>query len=270
MKWVIAGLAVMNAALLASHWSLTRNAQSLVEGRPAAEAQELLRKEAGLLSMERAQLSLKIGVLSDLAVSLKELRLPGGVLPQGHDPQPSPPHEDVRKALELAGIEEKPDVLAIPLMTDEERQEISEASRTLPALSEAPLRSLDLVALLADEAWNPRGRELSPEERGQAMKLMQDYHFFSRISTMERFRSMMGPELPRLREQGAFVEYDPNDGELPFDGFTIDHTEILAKDKFRMYFFPQDQYPDLYHHRQVSREQAQKTFVDLYRLVAKE
>ncbi len=62
-------------------------------------------------------------------------------------------------------------------------------------------------------------------------------------------------------------EYDPKEGEPPYDGFTINHTEIFSNDRHRMYYFPKDQYPDLYLHRQVCQEQAQRTFVDLYRLI---
>jgi hypothetical protein len=256
----------MNAALLVSHWSLTRNVQDFVRSRLSAESQDLLKREAGLLSIERAQLSLQVGALSELGSTLRAMQSKSGAPVPAQPPQPEH-YEEVQRMLEVEGPGEKPDPFNIPPLTDDEKHALEEAARDLPPLTLSPLKLADLDQLLGDSAWNPRGRQLSPEDREKAMKLIQDNHFFSFTSLVKRFKTLMEPELPRMQELGAYVEYDPTEGELPFDGFTINHTEIFAKNRHRMYYFPQSQYPDLYLHRQVCQEQAQKTLVELHWLI---
>jgi len=175
----------------------------------------------------------------------------------------------VQKLLVQANIQDKPDALKIPFMTEAERQELAEYWKTMPALSEGPLLRLDLEGILKDPAWNPTGRDLDPEERARATKLLQDYYYFTRVSQVERFKTLVEPKIAHFLEIGAFIEYDQKDGGPPFDGFTITHAETDGSGRFRKYYFPQDEYPEMYHHRQVCQERAQETFANLYRLLSR-
>src|SRR2546422_8409274 len=76
-KWLIAGLAAMNVALLACNWSISRSAVGIAGHRTLPEVENLLNRQIGLLSIERAEFSLKIAKLSDLAGALREIKRTG-------------------------------------------------------------------------------------------------------------------------------------------------------------------------------------------------
>lgn len=76
--------------------------------------------------------------------------------------------------LVAAGITEKPDLASMPLLTDEERAEFDEKRRLLSQLPRGPLKTGGVDAVLRDPNWNPRGRDLSKEER-ECLKRLLDY-----------------------------------------------------------------------------------------------
>jgi hypothetical protein len=162
---------------------------------------------------------------------------------------------------------EKPAMDAIPLMSDAEKAELSRMAAAMPRLPTKLLLQGDAALLLSSPEWNPGGRQLALEEREEIGRLLAEHKYFAKDSHLERYNTMIAPELPRLREAGAYVKYKVGETPPTGEGVKISHAERYSGDKIRMYLFRPEDYPDFYRHLTVAEERAKETYVKIYQLV---
>ena len=175
---------------------------------------------------------------------------------------------EVQHAIERDGMLEKPDPLQIPRMTEEQTEVMRQAYRELPRLDDSNLYSGDIDALLADPSWNPDLRELSTEERGELRERFARYRYFSKYAHMERSLDLVQPEMPALRDAGAYIEYHLEDGPPDIEGDAYTRAEIRKGDEYAKFFvFDWETYPEINHHQKVSQEQSARTMIDIYDLI---
>lgn len=272
----IALLLLLNVVLLATTHSLSSSVRRVSERRLDA-AQALLVAERDALARERLRIAAQRARLEDrlsLLAGVAGLRLDGrhgdtesrdgaGDAADGADPAAW--WDEAR----VDPVHEKPDPLAIELLDEQELQEIRRYREQAmpPRPSEGVLLTGDVDAVLGDPDWNPESVSLSREKRAELARLMSDYRYFSRVSLMERHR-MVQPEVARLREVGAYVEYPSDDPPAAPGELAMSHAEPSDREGYRrMYYFFAEDYPDVYHQSRVEQEQALRVFVDIHRLI---
>jgi hypothetical protein len=164
---------------------------------------------------------------------------------------------------------ERPVPADIPLMSPEEIAAVRERRRHMPSkLDDALLIQGDAESVIQNPLWNPTGRDLTEKERDELGRLMSDYRYFSRLSLMERVNLVVKPEIPRMREQGDYLEYKIGETPPRLEGVTIAHSTPADRPGYRrIYCFPPETYPDLYHQEQVEQERALERFVEIYSLI---
>lgn len=269
-KWVILSLLLVNAALLFSNWTLTQSVNALGGSKRLAELEVRLSRETNRLAAERARFAERSGLLIDAVSHLGLQNFTNATHTFGladSGVQRSPPNDEMSDLLEKADISEKPDPNSMPLMTEDEKVRLEALWSTLPKLSEGPLLQGDLDGLISDSSWNSSGRKLDDQERVQAKKLLDDYRYYARVSNVERFKTMIEPQLPALREAGAFVEYGAKEAPESLPGVTISHAEIDETGKSRLYYFHSEDHPDIYRSKQVCDERSQESFIKIYNLL---
>ena len=98
---------------------------------------------------------------------------------------------------------------------------------------------------------------------------MGKYRYFAKYSVFERFNAWVKPEIPKLRDQGAYIEFDAKEGAPSIEGVRIAHAEQIEGKRgfFRLYPFYRDDYPDLYHHEKVCQQRTMEAMADICKLV---
>lgn len=268
--WVLAIFVVMNVALLASNYALTSALKDMGRENVLGIA-ELLAKERAHLAAEGALLSDKVSALRETLHTLRNVR--GSSSKENHDNVPESSTRDGTIA-NLAESENsdnepfgRPDIGVIPLMSEAEKAVLRQRAAALPSLNEDVLLEGDSGIVLEDSDWNLTKRELTPQEHTQLGKLLKDYRFFAKESQVERYQTLVAPEVQRLRKAGAYVEYTAEEGPTSIEGIKITHAEADGSGVFKMYYFHPEDYPELYRHRTVSEERAQETFIAIYELL---
>lgn len=279
LTWPVFGLLILlNIALLVSNWILGRSLKTVSE-RKTAEEIAALRRERERLSAQRARLDARFGALVALVERLEAL---AGASPGGSAPAPSPGTEgeegaggrafDVDQAFRSASLLaslERPRPGEIPLLTAEEKADLEARRRRMPEeLSEGVLLVGDVDAVLSDPGWNPRRRSLSDDERAELAALLSRYRYFARLAPLEMYHGMVALEVPRLREAGAYVEYP--DGEAPpvDEGACTSHAEPSdTPGVWRIYYFHEEDYPAIAHHKRVAEERGFECFVEAYEII---
>jgi hypothetical protein len=259
---LVLALLALNLFLLVTNGMLSealRKAKGF-ESRRETET-EVLRTETKRLEALRARLEDK----------LHRMAPDGQAVPieRAQAPTPAASGADVEAGEDAGAAFDKPDLLAIPLMTPAEKEYIQGLrSEMPPILSEAGLLSGDIDDLLQDKDWNPRGRSLSPKEKEELIRLGREYHFFARLAPYERVQKEILPEVSRMKETGGYVDL-PVDADAHIPGVTISHGE-MPQDKpgfMRIYYFHSEDYPLLYHKQKVEKERALEVFVKAYHLI---
>jgi hypothetical protein len=137
-----------------------------------------------------------------------------------------------------------------------------------PELHGEVLFSGDVDQVLTSNVWNPSGRPVGAEERTELSRLLADYRYFARLSKVERLNLLIKPQLDRLREAGAYVEFPDREAPPVPEGVRIAHVESSDKSGFkRVYCFPAEDYPDIAHQERVERERGLETFLAVYDLI---
>jgi hypothetical protein len=274
-KWVILFLMMMNVALLFMSSTLTVNVRALA-GRERIKEVEAFQLEGAKLMGERTRLEAKVGLLADAVKRLEAAIEKASSRSQSSTPPASEPPNgegEAEKARFLSVLESefpsgKPDTSSIPFLSKEEMDSLLAYSARCPRLDSSVLSAGDVDTLLRDPKWNPAGIDLKEEERKEVQGLLRDYRYFSKFALIEATELMVVPEIPRLREAGAFIEY-PSD-QTPPDVQGVAHTHSESSDKpgtYRLYCFYPDDYPALYHHKRVAGERALETGIKVHRLL---
>ena len=251
------------------------------DGHARNEAHAELEREVGRLAVQNARLTDSLARLAEIATSHASQTLDRtstdsqGVTPPAAGSSSADaidiarPRTDLPKLYAEIGVDDLPRPLEIPLMSEDEWQELSEAFRSLPPLREEVLLRGDPAAVLADAAWNPDDRELPGEEYLALERLVRDYRFFARVAPVERLETLIRPLLPLMRANGAFVEFQNGDPEPPVpDGVSVTHGVLdKGSGRFEWYFFWPSEHADIYHHDTVSRERRRETFVTVWELI---
>ena len=270
LAWVTVVLAVLNVFLLAANGILLCSLDRLAAA-PSLPSPEVasLRRMCAELASERVRLADKLRLLDKLIARLRATTSSpaapaggtGNEMRCAADPafgEASPGQDTTR-----------PDPLAIPVMT-KEKLSLLRAKRSAmpPYLDDAVLLRGDIESIVRDRRWNREGRKLNPDERTRLAELVSQYRYFRTISPLERFRNGVQPELDRLREAGAYIEYPLEEGPPELDGLRISHAEPSDRPGFmRLYCFYPEDYPDLNHQEQVERERSLERFVQIYELL---
>ena len=97
---------------------------------------------------------------------------------------------------------------------------------------------------------------------------MADYRFFSRIAPQQRVLQEVLPEVERMRQNQAYLDF-PIDAVVDYPGITISHGEMpMDRPGYkRIYFFDPEDYPELYHKQKVEEERACEAYVKVYHSV---
>lgn len=278
VKLFLCLLAAMNVALLLSSGALAWSLKSLA-ARDSALELNALKEERHQLSWARARLERRVEALGESVARLDaslarvgaETAVPAAFPKDVTDPETS--NLEQRKAEFYARLEEalsgkQPDTRALPLLSDEERRALHDYGARFPGLDFHVLTEGNADYVLRSPKWNPIGRVLSLEERAELETLLRDFRYFSKFALIETVQTMVLPEIPKLRDMGAYVEYPEGEAPPKIDGVTYTHAEQSDRPGFlRLYPFPPEDYPDLDRHERVATEQAQVTSVKIHQLL---
>lgn len=163
-----------------------------------------------------------------------------------------------------------PDLSQIADLTPEEKDYLDSLRSEMPkTLGEGLLLQGDVDALLQDPGWNPSGSVLTDEERTALEKLLKDYRFFARKVMEHRVKDLQRPEVDRLRAIGAYVENAVNEQPVPIPDVSISHGEVSPEnpDRRRIYYFPPQDYPELYRLQRIERQRSYEAFVKIYHAI---
>jgi hypothetical protein len=258
-------LAALNVLLLVSNGFLvavlvqTRDIRGATAIAGIAGEREALARECSKMAGQSAR----------LAEALHKLRVLG-VRP-GSEPTNSQSEKSFNLQAEFPEVDlsRRPDPREIPDMEPEEIRHLDERRKRLPhELRGGVLLSGDVEQVLASILWNPDRRGLDSEERADLAQLLSDYRYYARLSQVERFKTHVEPQLERLREAGAYVEYPEGQPPPMPDGVRIGHAEPSDRKGFRrVFYFPANDYPDLAHHERVEQERGLETFLKVFDLI---
>jgi hypothetical protein len=267
-KLVTTLLVLLNAAVIGSQIHLVRSADRWIEERRGLDAR--IEDERASLRRQRAELA---------ALSAELSRQVENIASAGNDPEATTNAEGAEDQnfdgesrwyeIALEPFHERPDPAAIPPLSPEELEALWDVRRSMPVdLNDAVLIHGDVETVLEDAHWNPKQRKLSAQERGELARLLSDYRYFARLSIMERTMRGVLPEIPKLRELGAFLEYAESEAPPAVDGVKISHAERSDRPGYRrIYYFTHDAFPALYHQQRVEEERSLETFVRIYQLI---
>ena len=246
-----------------------RGQEEIVKSTKAALAE--LQNE---LDSERARSGERETILASLERHLRELNENSALTsPPTLDTDtvvhPAVKDEILRKLVQLV---ERPNVKEIERLSLEEMDLLLRKYDTLPEEVRKTggkrfFETADIDILLADPVWNPNGRQLSFDERLELGASLNHLRFFKKTLAWDRLRTTILPEANRKREEVDYIEYS---GPPPRDPrrSKLSHAETTNKPGvFRMYYFQEDQYPEMYHGWHVGREQSVKILVDMYELI---
>ena len=177
--------------------------------------------------------------------------------------------DEAFEELSLWGCFERPDPLAIPLLSTEEKEILYAKRAAMPfELTDSALLHGDLQSILESKLWNPKKRTLTSEEMVRLARLVSEYRYFRLILPIEIFRNGVKPELQRLREAGAYIEYSQEEGPPQLEELRISHAEPWERPGFmRLFCFWPEDYPELNYQEQVERERSLERFVQIYELI---
>jgi hypothetical protein len=266
--WVSVLLGVLNVMLLISIGRLVQVVGKLQDSR-TADALERVDSNLSALAGERVRLADKIARLQHAIDGLRAAdgsSAHGGATPEG---PPFPQDPKIENLVQSYGPWERPRPIEIPRLQPEEVKHLVRERAQLPReLNDGVLLQGDLDLVLGDALWNPVRREMDGATRRELARLLMDYKYFTRLSPMERFRKYIEPEIPRLRDAGAYLEYAATEGPPLLEGVYVSHAEPSDKPGVKRiyYFHPQD-YPELAHHERVEVERGLETFLHIYDLI---
>jgi hypothetical protein len=258
----------MNVALLISNGVLALAVARLKDESLIASFARL-EFERVALAGERVRLMDAVSAARSLAT---ELRVPRIGDPNSETPASSSATNVAAELEEVAirfGVGQRPDPQEIPRLPTEELAELDLRRGELPRnLSAALLLSADIDSILEDPLWNPNGRQLTEPARRVLAELLSEYRYFARVSKVERFRKYVEKEIPRLREAGAYIEYPKDEAPPAPPGIFMSHAESSDRQGYRrIYYFPEQDYPEMAHQRRVEDERGLETFVMIYDLI---
>jgi hypothetical protein len=266
--WLTVGLGLLNIALLTSNGFLLHAVGLLKDDGLLASLAEL-ELERVALAGERLRLVDAISAAKSLVAELRSAGSERNVrLGQASAFRPEVESELDEIAARF-GSTRRPDPHEIPRMDAEELAELDRRRSDMPReLSAALLLSADIDQILEDSLWNPNGRQLTEPARRVLAELLSEYRYFARVSKVERFRNYVEKEIPRLREAGAYVEYPKDEAPPAPPGIFMSHAESSDRQGYRrIYYFPEEDYPEMAHQRRVEDERGLETFVMVYDLI---
>lgn len=269
MKTIVACLLGLNIAFLVVNVLMV---QSLDQARyQLSTLQAELRLTKNALIVEQARVADKDSLLKNQAQDLHAAQ--EGLSQERGRFLAMAETRDEAVASSTEDVTLRPQPALIPRLTHEEIAVLQAKRSAMPlalgVIAEAGrLFELDADMILTDPALNPLKRELNPSERLQLTKLVNDYKFFRMTSPRERVKRFVQPEIERMREAGAFIEY-ASDGPPPhIEGFHVTHAEPSDTPGLkRLYVFPEEDYPDLLHQYRVEWERTLETVVNIYELI---
>jgi len=274
LSLIVAVLLVLNILLLGANALLLRSLERLAGAkRPPGVDMAAVRAACDRLAAERARLEDRCDRLERLLFSVqrKSLKEKAGKKKDGvsaAQEDPFDPNEAFAQVALVGGLG-RPDPLQIPVMTEDELQLLRAKRKAMPLeLTDGALLQGDLDSLLENRLWNPNGRALSSAERLALAKLVSEYRYFRKISPIERFRKGIRPQIERLREAGAFIEYPQDQGPPLLEGLRVSYSEPSERPGYRrLYCFWPEDYPELNHQEQIEGERSLERFVQIYELI---
>lgn len=273
---VVSLLVVLNVALLCATTFQSWSIRVLTEQQGEQERAEL-RKEQFQSAAAHARFAAKVDQLARLVGRLEQVgqgrQVPvDSAAPQGESGPAAAADVGSGPADERESASARPDPAKIPLLSEEELAHLEAKRDAMPALSLENIEQLtqgDVDSILSDKLWNPTGRHLEAREREELETLRKQYGYFTRLSVSERFEKWVQPELALLREAGAYVECRSSEAPPVLPGVKVSHAEP-SSDKpgvDRVYYFHEEDYPELYHQYRVERQRGLETYVKIYELI---
>jgi hypothetical protein len=172
-------------------------------------------------------------------------------------------------AEDMSSLVDRPNIDQIPVLDEAQFGEILERRKQIPwGLSEQLLLQGDVDEILASQEWNPSGRNLDPAERVALASLLKDYKFYTRISRKDRVENEVYPLVEMMRQEHEYIEYPADVGPPSLKEVAWTHSELSDDpDILRLYVFPKESFPDMWHAKQVEYQQEVETFVKVYELL---
>jgi hypothetical protein len=268
-KVMIPTLLGMSILLFGSNLFLSAALRNAIGGGTEREIGSL-REERARLAAERTRLEDRLESLDRLVAEIRTWQERADDVRS--EPEPTAGDSDMDAVYASAaepGITERPRPAELPLLSEEEKADLQAWRAIMPGnLSEGPLLLGDVDTVTGNPQWNPDGIDLDEEGRLELARLLSEYRYFARLSFTERFNHYVLPEIPRLRDSGAFVEYPAEDPPPRVEGTCTSHSEASDRPGYRrLYYFFEDDYPELAHHKRVERERVLERFVQIYRLL---
>jgi len=157
------------------------------------------------------------------------------------------------------------DLDSIKPLSQKEKDFLQRFRGKLRGLSLGYLLHADLEGILSDPKCNPEGRELTQEELRELMTALRDYTFFEHRAAMLIQRKIIRPEMEKLREEGAYVEYGVGETPPAVEGVSISVGEPAGDWKsFRLFYFYPEDYPDLYELEEARKARAELAALRAY------
>ena len=257
------GLAVSN--LWISHTAGVLVENNLVKERTKIEEQSRkLNGQMARLSSAMFELKSEIKQLAEVAGSVFGASNVETDVQGSTEASEATPSERVGSGNESAHPSVR-DPRAMPLLSEEEKERLGRIQTRMRGLSLTILRDGGVEGVIADSEWNPEERELSVEERKALAEAIEEYRFYAFESREKRFEQVMKPELKRLREAGAYVEYGYGERPPKIPEVKLTTAEPAPDgDTYRLYYFYPEDYPDLYRWVQVEKERAREAAVNAF------
>ena len=220
-------LLLLNAATIGSHTYLVHSVQEWTRQRQALDVQT--KNDLDSLFKQRAEVAALMSSLARQTNTHPKPAVPSGNEAGVLDARAGEEQFEIdtlwRKAA-LDSFHQRPNQATIPKLNPEELQALREMRETMPpVLNDGVLIQGDVASVLENSEWNPQKHELSADDRLELARLLSDYRYFARLSIMERVQGGVLPEIKRLRDAGAFLEYPQGEGPPVVDGVTISHGE---------------------------------------------
>jgi len=267
---IIGLLVVTNGILLGSLRQLSGVGRSREVAAQLLETRAEIAGELSRLAGERARLASEVEKLQEVLRGMGEARSVDGSA-VSTETATDAGNEDPELASLFADFadSERPDPASIPRLTPEAMNDMIKQRMDLPRdMAGEVLLAGDVDAVLENRQWNPTGRSLEGEERAKLEGLLKRYRYFARLSPIERFKKYVEPQVPLLREAGAFIEYPANEGPPAIEGVYVSHAETSDRaGMLRLYYFYPEDYPQLAHQERVEQERGLETYLEVYSLL---
>lgn len=257
--WAIILLSTSNIALLISQ------SVSFEAIREIQHGQANLRAERQRIDTVRARLDDRVGALTRTLRDFREAQEGNAMARAEAQTESSESSAEASGANDPKAMKDEHRLWVVSYLSAEEKQRLEDLRAAMPTLGHDVLLEGSVDDLLQDSSWNPGRKQLDPMKREEARGWLEKFRFYARSAAFKRIKEEIEPEVTRLREEGAYLEYPAHEAPPAVPGVLVSHAEESDKPgMLRIYYFDPNDYPEMDRQVKVERERSFEAYVELY------